>query len=261
MLIRFFDNVFRPKVADRKDLQRYVASVVAFAWIVAMTAEIVNKLCFFSGWGDFWREFAITTVEVLALAISLAWSIGRVHLQLGLAKREADRLGRVDPMTGLANRRAFYEAADSFAGGAVALAIVDIDRFKRINDSNGHATGDNVLKAVATFMQAQLGDLGLVARIGGEEFALISAELSAAELRERLLAFSRRLAAASTPGPHGAIHVTVSIGFACRGDIGLDSLYAAADKALYFAKSAGRDRIVDFDEIGDAVGAARLCAG
>ena len=174
---------------------------------------------------------------------------------------EADRIGRIDPLTGLANRRAFYEAAAGFAGGAVALAIADIDRFKRINDANGHAAGDNVLKAVAAFMQEQLGDLGLVARLGGEEFALLSAERPAAEIRERLQAFRRGLAEAPTPVCYAGIRVTVSIGFACRSGIDLDSLYAAADKALYFAKSAGRDRVVDFDEIGEAVAAARLRAG
>ena len=164
------------------------------------------------------------------------------------------------PLTGLANRRAFYEAAEDFAGGAVALAIVDIDRFKRINDSNGHATGDNVLKAVAAFMQDQLGDLGLVARLGGEEFALISAERPVAEFRERLQTF--RLSVAETPTPCAGVRVTVSIGFACRSNIDLDSLYAAADKALYFAKSAGRNRLVDYDEVGDAsLSATRLLAG
>jgi diguanylate cyclase (GGDEF)-like protein len=261
MSISLFGNVFRPKVTDRQGLRRYVVSVTAYAWFVAVTVEISNMLIFFSSWGDLWRNFAITSVEVLVLAAPIAWSIGRAHLELRLAKLEADRLGRVDPLTGLANRRAFYEAAAGFAGGSVALAIADIDRFKRINDSSGHAAGDDVLKTVAALMQDQLGDLGLVARIGGEEFALISAERPPAEIRERLQAFRRRLAETPTLASHAGICVTVSIGFACRRDIDLDTLYAAADKALYFAKSAGRDRIVDFDEIGEAIAAARLRVG
>ena len=261
MSIALLDNVFRPKVVDRQGLRRYVVSVTSLAWIASIAVETVNKLCFFTGWPDFWREFAITTMEVLVIAIPIAWSIGRAHLELRRAKLEADRLGRIDPLTGLANRRAFYEAAEGFAGGAVALAIVDIDRFKRINDNNGHATGDNVLKAVAAFMQDQLGDLGLVARLGGEEFALISAERPTAEFRERLQAFRRGFAEAPTQACCAGVRVTVSIGFACRNNIDLDSLYAAADKALYFAKSAGRDRVVDYDEIGEAVAGARLRAG
>lgn len=259
MPLALFENVFRPKVGDRQGLRRYVVSVTALAWIVAISVEILNKLCFFTGWSDLGRELAITTVEVIALAVPIAWSIGRAHLELRLAKLEADRLGRIDPLTGLANRRAFYEAAEGFAGGGVALAIVDIDRFKRINDSNGHATGDNVLKAVAAFMHEQLGDLGLVARIGGEEFALISAERPTHEFRERLQRFRSHVAEAPSRASHAGLRVTVSIGYACRNNIDLDSLYAAADKALYCAKSAGRDCIVDYDEIGEA--AARLRVG
>ena len=261
MTLALIKDVFRPKVVDRGSLRSYVLSVTAFAWVISIFVELTNKLWFFSGWPDLWRELAITTVEVNVIAVPIAWSIGRAHLELRLAKIEADRIGRVDPLTGLANRRAFYEAAAGFAGGAVALAIVDIDRFKRINDANGHAAGDNVLKAVAAFMQDQLGDLGLVARLGGEEFALLSAERPAAEIRERLQSFRRALAEAPTPVCYAGIRVTVSIGFACRNGADLDSIYAAADKALYFAKAAGRDRVVDFDDIGEAVAAARLRAG
>jgi diguanylate cyclase (GGDEF)-like protein len=255
--VALLDNVFRPKVADRRGVRRYVMSVTSLAWLVAIGAESVNQYCFFVSWANTWRELAITTVEVLIVAVPIALAIAKAHLALHLAKLEADRLGRTDPLTGLANRRAFYEAAASFEGGSVALAIADIDRFKRINDSKGHAAGDEVLKTVAAYMQEQLGDLGLVARLGGEEFALLAGHRPAAELRERLGAFRRRLAEAPTPVSHAGIRVTVSIGFACRSGVDLDSLYAAADKALYFAKSAGRDRIVDFDEIGEAVAAAR----
>lgn len=259
MSLALLDNVFRPQVTDRAGLRRYVISVAALAWIVSIALETINKLYFFPGWPELWRELAITSAEVLAPAIPIALSIGRAHLAMHGAKVEADRLGRIDPLTGLANRRAFYETAERFASGAVALAIVDIDRFKRVNDSNGHAAGDEVLKAVATSMRDQLGDLGLVARLGGEEFALISHKLPAPELRARLQAF--RQSVADAPAPHAGLRVTVSIGFACRNGANLDSLYAAADKALYVAKAAGRDRIIDFDEIEEVVEPARLRAG
>jgi diguanylate cyclase (GGDEF)-like protein len=253
MSISLLKNVFRPKVADREELRRYVVSVTLLAWFVALGVDVFNQLYFFTNWADCWRDWTITTIEVIVLAVPIASSIGRAHLELHHAKREADRLGRIDPLTGLANRRAFYEAAEGFGGGVVALAIVDIDRFKRINDHNGHAMGDRVLQAVAALMQDQLGDLGVVARLGGEEFALISAERPTHEIRERLQTFRQRLAGAPAAGR--AIHVTVSIGFACRRNGDLDALYAAADKALYVAKSAGRDRVVNYDEIGEVADA------
>ena len=112
------------------------------------------------------------------------------------ARREAVRLSRVDPLTGLANRRAFYEAAADLQGGAIALAIADIDRFKRVNDRHGHAAGDNALTTVAHIMRDELSDLGLVARLGGEEFGLLSSEAEPLRLRDRLQRFrhgSRKL--------------------------------------------------------------------
>jgi diguanylate cyclase (GGDEF)-like protein len=154
-------------------------------------------------------------------------------------------------MTGLANRRAFYEAALQFGEGALALVIADIDRFKRINDRYGHAVGDEVIRIVASRMHEELGGLGVVARLGGEEFALVGPDLSAPALRARLNKFRQRLANEPPRFDGRPISTTVSIGFAAQRGLGFDALYAAADKALYAAKAAGRDRVVDFDEIGD----------
>ncbi len=244
-------NVFRPVVADKAELRRYVISVTVLSWLVAITVDVANQLIFFSTWPDAWREWSITTCVVLTIAIPIARSMGRAHLALHLTKAEAERLSRTDPMTGLANRLAFYEAAKPLTGGILALMIADIDRFKRINDRHGHAAGDEVIRAVAARMQAQLGDLGPVARLGGEEFALLTADRPAAEVLERLQQFRKSVADEPTVFAGKSIFATVSIGFAASPDLDFDGLYAAADKALYVAKSAGRDRVVDFGEIGD----------
>lgn len=251
MSIPLLDNVFRPVVADRAGIRRYVVSVTLLAWIVAVSVDAFNHLILEGSLRIFLHEASITTAVVLGIAAPIAHSIGRAHLELFKAKNEAERLGRVDPMTGLANRRAFYEAAEHPGGAVIALAIADIDRFKRINDRNGHVAGDEVLKRVAALMQEELGDLGLVARIGGEEFALLAAERPSDEMRERLQRFRLRVAEEPTEGADGPIYATVSIGFACRRDGDLDAFYAAADKALYVAKSAGRDRVVDYDQIAE----------
>ena len=160
-------------------------------------------------------------------------------------------------MTGLCNRRAFYEAARSFDGGLLALVLADIDRFKRINDSYGHAAGDEVIKAVAARMQAELGDLGAVARLGGEEFALIAPHRSADEVRARLPQFRQRIAREPVAFAGQSLSATISVGFAAHGETDFDALYAAADAALYVAKSAGRDRVVDYGEIGGVAAAVK----
>ena len=242
-------NVFRPTVADAAGLRRYVASVTFLAWLFAVATDVVNHLVFFTDLRDIVREELITTATVIAIALPIARSIGKAHLELFHAKREADRLGRTDPLTGLANRRAFYEAAERLDGGAMALVIADIDRFKRVNDRYGHAAGDEIIKAVAKRMQRDLGDLGTVARLGGEEFGLICSAHLASELRARLHQFRQRVADEPVSYAQQSIFTTISVGFAARRELDFDSLYVAADNALYAAKTAGRDRVVDFDEI------------
>ncbi len=235
--------------------------MTVLAWVVAESADLVQHLLSFVSWPNLIEQLAITTVVVLIIAVPVARTMGLAHLELHRARGAAERLSLTDPMTGLANRRAFYEAAAGLEGGALALVIVDIDRFKRINDRYGHAVGDEVIKSVASRMQADLGDLGIVARLGGEEFALVGAGVSPTDLLARLIRFRQRLVDEPPRHEGWPVTTTVSIGFAARAELSFDALYAAADRALYVAKSAGRDRVVDFDEIGDIAAPPTLRVG
>jgi diguanylate cyclase (GGDEF)-like protein/PAS domain S-box-containing protein len=160
-----------------------------------------------------------------------------------------------DHLTGVANRRAFFEAAElelqrnRRAPRPTALILFDADHFKRINDQHGHPGGDAVLRHLGTLLGATFRQVDVVARIGGEEFAVLlpsSTLAGAAIVAERL----RRLVAAQ-PVPFGdtAIEVTVSAGIAaCEGEqeaqcLSLEILMQRADQALYAAKAAGRNRI------------------
>jgi diguanylate cyclase (GGDEF)-like protein len=254
--VSLWKTVFRPDIPDKASLRRYVISVTLLSWLVAICVDVANQMAFFTTWADAWREWAITTAVAAAIAIPIARSMGRAHLALHHLKAEAERLSRTDPLTGLANRRAFYEAAKYLSGGALTLAIADIDRFKRVNDRYGHAAGDEFIKAVAARMQAELGEMGLVARLGGEEFALIAARRPDAEVRGRLQQFRQHIADEPVPFAEQSLCATISIGFAARSDFDFDSLYRAADTALYVAKSAGRNRVVDFDQIGELASGA-----
>jgi diguanylate cyclase (GGDEF)-like protein len=181
--------------------------------------------------------------------------VNEANEQLELARAEADRVGRLDPLTGVANRRVLPELLDRrLAAGDEHLGVllVDVDRFKRINDGLGHAAGDVVLVEVARRIRETIREEDTVARVGGEEFLVLLHGMSdAASLR--LLGERMRAAMAGAPMwiAGVGVPVTASIGGALSGrehQAG-ESLLAAADRALYAAKRAGRDRVV---LVGDA---------
>ncbi|MBX7495448.1 GGDEF domain-containing protein [Qipengyuania sp. 6B39] len=161
---------------------------------------------------------------------------------------EARRIANTDVLTGLANRRSAMAALDRavvasrLGGKPLGLIVFDIDHFKAINDTHGHATGDRVLAEIGRIAALQARDGQCAARIGGEEFLLIlpgANETAAAGAAERL-----RLAVESGTAMAGIPAVTASIGHAMLGpsDTSL-TLFARADAALYAAKKAGRNRV------------------
>jgi two-component system, cell cycle response regulator len=167
-------------------------------------------------------------------------------------RRQFKDESRKDPLTGVANRRAGEEAlATALEAGSVALAMVDLDHFKRINDTFGHPAGDAVLMAVAGALERSLRERGTVARFGGEEFAVIAPnEADPVALGEQLRA---AVAALEFPDDVGIREVTASVGVADSARApGADgaALIAAADRALYRAKATGRDRVVIADLAG-----------
>jgi len=178
------------------------------------------------------------------------------HLNQEIARREAledelRQLANTDALTGAANRRHFLEICDTELqrarryGRPMALLMMDIDHFKRINDSHGHAFGDEVLKRLVETCQADLRGQDVLGRLGGEEFAVVMPEctLEAAEsVAERL---RRTLAAVAVPTAGGSVDFTVSIGVVdWAPERSLEATLERADKAMYAAKSAGRNRVV-----------------
>lgn len=166
---------------------------------------------------------------------------------LTIANEELARLARHDPLTGLPNRRAFEEhahmlvAAARRSGEALSVAIVDADHFKRVNDTYGHAVGDATLVAIAGALRGCLREADLVARVGGEEFALLLPGADGAGaliVAEKMVELMRCLKIPDVG------HITVSCG-AAQMDVATGTIadaLARADLALYRAKQAGRDR-------------------
>ncbi|MDV2114837.1 sensor domain-containing diguanylate cyclase [Alcaligenes faecalis] len=163
---------------------------------------------------------------------------------IGSRIRKLYQQGATDPLTGTMNRRGLDAALEEMteAEQSVAVVMIDIDHFKTVNDRFGHAAGDEVLKAIAELIMAQVRREDVVARLGGEEFVLVLPEVgldAAGEFAERL-----RLAVANTAF-EAVESVTVSLGVACYPAHGND-LYetlALADAALYRAKADGRNRV------------------
>jgi diguanylate cyclase (GGDEF)-like protein len=187
--------------------------------------------------------------------------IGRLYEEITERKRieiELQQLASTDPLTGLFNRRRFLESAkQEFAKSSrykrpLSLMILDLDRFKQINDTFGHPIGDQVLIQVADLLRNKTREVDIAARFGGEEFIILLPETNragAAVLAERLRHSVERL---PVDRDNGTIQLTVSIGIADKERSDkidtIDQLIARADKALYKAKAVGRNRIICYSE-------------
>ena len=185
----------------------------------------------------------------------VAEQVGRLVIELGprvaaaRSVHEAERLAVSDPLTGLNNRREFERSLNAFAqaGTAMPAALIyaDLDHFKRLNDSLGHAAGDAALRHVATILQSHIRGGDMVARIGGEEFAvwLPGAPLGDAwDVAERI----RRSIEQTTWRWNGnpcALSISCGVAGYPEGVGDVLNLPTAADAALYKAKQAGRNRV------------------
>lgn len=177
-------------------------------------------------------------------------ALERLNAELCEAKEEAELLARIDPLTGVYNRRAFTECGNEELhrtarfGYPLSLLMIDVDQFKFINDIYGHGVGDQVISSVAQTLKEGARDIDTVGRLGGDEFAIIlpDADWNRAELvAERLRHTIERLSVQAAAGP---VTFTASFGVACLGNgHTLESLLEAADRALYCAKTAGRNRV------------------
>ncbi|TLF50439.1 diguanylate cyclase [Halomonas urmiana] len=186
----------------------------------------------------------------------------RKRLQLELQKSEARfrRLATVDMLTGAPNRRHFMQSLDTELsrvkrhGVAACLVMFDADHFKRINDTFGHAAGDEVLKALVIAGREQLRTPDILGRLGGEEFAILLPDTSLDGARGVAERFRRGIAALKVASGDASISLTISLGaVALRAQDSPDSAMERADKTLYAAKASGRDRVCcESDGMGEA---------
>ncbi|MEP7358382.1 MAG: sensor domain-containing diguanylate cyclase, partial [Anaerolineales bacterium] len=203
-----------------------------------------------------------TLLEMLAAHVVIALDNARLF-------REVQQLSRLDSLTGVYNRRHLFELCQREFdrarryGRSLAVVMIDLDLFKWVNDTYGHAVGDQVLAAVAARCQTHLRAIDLLGRYGGEEFTLLLPETDAG------LAYvaAERLRAEVSLGPietaRAAISITVSLGVAALDDscASLAELFQRADEALYEAKRAGRNRVSVWELPGGLAPASRPILG
>jgi diguanylate cyclase (GGDEF)-like protein len=200
-----------------------------------------------------WLEYGFPATMAYA-AIVIAVGLADRTLQARRERDQAHRLAEFDPLTGVLNRRAILARlrvayADARqAQHPLAALFLDLDHFKRINDSHGHAAGDSALAFVASAMRAELRERDWLGRYGGEEFLIVlpdASELLARNIAERIRV---RVASLRIHQEEIELRLTVSIGLALLDESTptMEALIAHADSALYRAKAQGRNRVMHY---------------
>lgn len=213
-----------------------------------------------------WRAEGGQAAVILALHVFVAGVFERVRrerVEKQDLRRQLVEESVTDPVTGVRNRRFLERFLETEAARArryrtrCSVAMLDLDHFKRYNDTHGHPAGDRVLQELAELLRSEAREADVVARYGGEEFVQVMPETGAEEARESAERIRRAVEAREFPGeevlPEG---ITVSLGVAALPTHAetAEELVQVADEALYQAKEGGRNRVVGADELFDAAG-------
>lgn len=164
--------------------------------------------------------------------------------------RNLEQAALTDGLTGMQNRRYFDDALKEYLGEfrrigkPVGLMILDLDHFKQVNDTYGHDVGDEVLRSVATCLKSMTRYHDVVARLGGEEFAIVAPNMDLALLQRLAERMRKAIAALEISGGSAQFNVTSSVGLALWDqEETAEEFYRRADKQLYEAKRQGRNRV------------------
>ena len=202
-------------------------------------------------------------VLVIAALATIARHAGRLMHADSAVRQALYHQATHDPLVGLANRAEFHRRAQTLEimqADAYSIAFVDLDHFKPVNDSLGHASGDALLRSVGAVLQQTVRKGDTAARLGGDEFAILMKDCCAAEaaavaaiILERIGALGREIDGGARP------RLTASIGIACSADLCASpaTLLEAADQACYRAKGAGRNRVEIATKLPNATPRAR----
>ncbi len=249
------------RLLSRAVVERGVFHVVLILSVFSTLLSLILSETMYLFWGEPEQE-ALKALPLLiplfvgppffALLCVALRTLGQTQIQLKATHDKLEQLAYTDPLTNLMNRRSFTIAAQreiaraARTGTELMFLMMDLDRFKAINDTYGHAAGDDVIKSFADLCRHHFRETDIVGRLGGEEFGalLISENLNG--VRTRAETFRKQVENQPVTGERGDIHITVSIGISVyeQGADSLETLMTRADDALYEAKQNGRNRIV-----------------
>lgn len=186
----------------------------------------------------------ISTVVASSLTFTIVYFVGLAIHHLSISRTAFEHLSRTDMLSGLLNRRAFMEEVANMQDHA-SLVLFDIDRFKRINDEFGHDAGDHAIIAVARHLMSAFTKPHIVARIGGEEFAILVVKVTAPERLALAQRCREMMAVRPVQIKDKLVHITLSGGIADKeSHASFEEMFNACDRALYIAKSTGRNQLL-----------------
>jgi diguanylate cyclase (GGDEF)-like protein len=223
------------------------------AWGLLCTFQILTALRLLYGRADDAQGLLYYGLAPSMVAAAVLIALGtsdRLRAQ-SMALTDAERRAQTDPLTGVLNRRSLIERLDAACirakarGLPVSVLFIDLDHFKQINDSYGHAAGDACLAAVIAPIHAELRQSDTIGRYGGEEFVVILSGADAASAHPIAERICRRVAEVRVEGFGTPIHLSCSIGVAASDTLGVwgQHLIAHADTAQYAAKRSGRNQV------------------
>jgi diguanylate cyclase (GGDEF)-like protein len=236
----------------------YLAPVALVTWRAGRTPGVAVSVIAAAVWGGVdlagGSRYSSPLIPVwnslvrLGSFIITLWLIDAVHRAHGVERN----LARTDPLTGVANGRAFHELLDRElsrvrrTGSPLTVAYLDLDRFKAVNDALGHEAGDRLLREVASRIARSLRAQDLVARLGGDEFVLLLPDTEASAARaalDRSLGVVRE-AVSACPGAPAGVGATIGAVVFTQAPASSDAAIRAADDRMYEGKRAGRDRLL-----------------
>jgi diguanylate cyclase (GGDEF)-like protein len=227
---------------------RSLATTIAAIGLNFLVYEIFGRIGLATIPTDPLGDAVVTAFVAGPISCLAYYFVGRAILELAISRDAFEQMSRTDPLTGLLNRRAFTDAVGVLQAPYV-IAVIDIDRFKSINDTHGHSAGDKVLIEVAEELRLAFGSEVVLARLGGEEFGVVMRDRGR---EEALAVLDRARSVLERRVFHiagGQISVTFSAGLSrAGGEQGYSTLLSDADRALYLAKAAGRNRVVHVDD-------------